>query len=47
VFAGYVWLHYDALLWGLLQELLLTGEVLRVDGGWTAYHLFYPFETAF
>ncbi len=25
----------------------VTGEVLRVDGGWTAYHLFYPFENAF
>ena len=25
----------------------VTGEVLRVDGGWTAYHLFYPFEAAF
>ncbi len=25
----------------------VTGECLRVDGGWTAYHLFYPFEGAF
>ena len=25
----------------------VTGEVIRVDGGWTAYHLFYPFEEAF
>ncbi|MBC7809624.1 MAG: SDR family oxidoreductase [Burkholderiales bacterium] len=25
----------------------VTGDVLRVDGGWTAYHLFYPFEEAF
>ncbi|MEZ4666308.1 MAG: glucose 1-dehydrogenase [Anaerolineae bacterium] len=25
----------------------VTGEVLRVDGGWSAYHLFYPFEEAF
>lgn len=25
----------------------VTGEVLRVDGGWTAYHLFYPYEEAF
>lgn len=25
----------------------VTGEVLRVDGGWAAYHLFYPFDKAF
>lgn len=25
----------------------MTGECLRVDGGWTAYHLFYPYEGAF
>ena len=25
----------------------MTGETLRVDGGWTAYHLFHPFEEAF
>jgi NAD(P)-dependent dehydrogenase (short-subunit alcohol dehydrogenase family) len=25
----------------------MTGSVMRVDGGWSGYHLFYPYETAF
>lgn len=29
------------------ESAFVTGEVLRVDGGWTAYHLFYPFDEAF
>lgn len=29
------------------ESSFMTGDVLRVDGGWTSYHLFYPYETAF
>ncbi|MFN8377398.1 MAG: SDR family oxidoreductase [Anaerolineae bacterium] len=29
------------------ESTFMTGDCVRVDGGWTAYHLFYPFETAF
>jgi NAD(P)-dependent dehydrogenase (short-subunit alcohol dehydrogenase family) len=36
-----------ALFLGGDEASFITGDVLRVDGGWTAYHLFFPFETAF
>ncbi|MBK8019861.1 MAG: SDR family oxidoreductase [Chloroflexi bacterium] len=29
------------------ESTFMTGDVLRVDGGWTSYHLFYPYESAF
>ena len=29
------------------ESSFMTGDCVRVDGGWTAYHLFYPYETAF
>lgn len=29
------------------EASFVNGEILRVDGGWTAYHLFHPFSEAF